>query len=63
MEAEPMSNPKDSRKLANGESSAQTPRLLDKLEQISRISVPIMIPIVIALIGYFGNALFNARQV
>jgi secreted trypsin-like serine protease len=36
--------------------------LLDKLEQISKISVPVMIPLVVALIGYVGSDLLNARQ-
>lgn len=35
---------------------------LDQLEQISKISAPIMIPIVIALIGFFGNEILNTRQ-
>jgi secreted trypsin-like serine protease len=48
--------------VANGKGPAQRSSLLDELEQISRISVPIMIPVVIALIGYFGNNLLNQRQ-
>jgi trypsin len=57
-----MSSPKEGPEVANEKRPAQAPRMLDKLEQISRISVPIMIPVVIALIGYFGNDLLNARQ-
>jgi len=62
MEPEFMSNPKHDPEVANEKAPVQAPRLLDRLEQISRISVPIMIPVVIALIGYFGNDLLNARQ-
>ena len=57
-----MSNPKADPKVVNEKGPAQIPRLLDKLEQVSRISVPIMIPVVVALIGYFGNAFLNGRQ-
>jgi hypothetical protein len=56
-----MSNQKGSPEVVNEKGPAQVPGL-DKLEQLSRISVPIMIPVVIALIGYFGNDLLNARQ-
>jgi hypothetical protein len=57
-----MSNPKGGPAVGDERKPPQAPRLLDKLEQVSRISVPIMIPVVIALIGYFGNDLLNARQ-
>jgi trypsin len=57
-----MSNPEDDSEVVNEKRPAQVPGLLDKLEQISRISVPIMIPVVIAIIGFFGNELLNARQ-
>src|SRR5260221_11168498 len=53
-----MSNPEDDSEVVD----EKRPGLLDKLEQISRISVPIMIPVVIAIIGFFGNELLNARQ-
>jgi hypothetical protein len=45
-----------------GEPASKTPTLLDKLEQISKISVPVMIPLVVALIGYVGSDLLNVRQ-
>jgi trypsin len=57
-----MSNPTGGPEVVDEKRPAPAPRLLDKLEQISRISVPIMIPVVIALIGYFGNDLLNSRQ-
>jgi hypothetical protein len=44
------------------EEPTSAPTALDKLEQISKISVPLMIPIVVALIGYFGNDFLNQRQ-
>jgi Trypsin len=67
-----MSNPKGAPKVVNEKGPAQVPRFLDKLEQISRISFiepdwqisrsPVMIPVVIALIGYFGNNLLHTQQ-
>jgi trypsin len=60
--ARAVTNPKDKPEAANEKGPTQRSSLLDALEQISRISVPIMIPVVIALIGYFGNNLLNQRQ-
>jgi hypothetical protein len=57
-----MSSPNGSPEVENEKRPAQVPRPLDKLEQISRISIPIMIPVVIALIGFVGNDLLNKRQ-
>lgn len=44
------------------EGSITTSTLLDKLEQISKISVPIMIPIAVAIIGLLANNFINDRQ-
>ena len=41
---------------------APKPTLLDQLEQLSKIATPVMIPVVIAILGFFGNELINARQ-
>jgi secreted trypsin-like serine protease len=53
-------NPTDQNQ--RGEEPHKFPTFLDKLEQISKISVPVMIPILVAIIGYFGSDLLNARQ-
>lgn len=52
----------DHNHISRGETAHKRSTFLDKLEQISKISVPIMIPIAVALIGYFGSDLLNARQ-
>ena len=57
-----MSNTTGDPKNVNEKKPANAPTLLDKLEQASRISVPIMIPVVVALLGFIGNNLLNARQ-
>ena len=51
----------DPRKTGN-KSTGAAPTLLDKLEQISRISVPLMIPVVVALIGFVGNEFLKTSQ-
>jgi Trypsin len=57
-----MAHDKTARESAKKEPPSKSPTLLDNLEQISKISVPIMIPVVIAVIGFVGNDYFNARQ-
>jgi hypothetical protein len=51
----------DPKKTGN-KSTGAAPTLLDKLEQISRISVPLMIPVVVALIGFVGNEFLKTSQ-
>jgi trypsin len=57
-----MPDSKGDSEVAREQRPARAPGLLDKLEQVSRISVPVMIPLVVALVGYFGNDLLNKRQ-
>ena len=57
-----MATPKDNSQVATEKAPARNWQPLDTLEQISRISVPLLIPIVVALIGYFGNEILNNRQ-
>ncbi|WP_441259707.1 S1 family peptidase [Bradyrhizobium sp. 521_C7_N1_3] len=57
-----MATPKDDSQVAPEKTPVRNRQLLDTLEQISRISVPLLIPIVVALIGYFGNEILNSRQ-